>query len=284
MPSRNLMFFGWYMRRTPSIAALLPFYRDILKLPLIRVSEKSVAFFWGGESTIFELKGDVSPNPARDSDPATAPMTPVFATPDLPRLLGRLAQSGVTPLATSASTSDTFVLDSDRQLVGFRQIAQRAGSDFNPGCDAFPTDISGLVAIVRRVTDVRKNAAFYQGAFDLKSVGTDPDVNFDLGEGITLEVRPGGQPVRIPADRGEITNSLVMRVENHDQWNARLKSKGARIVNDRIQFNSAELTYAADADGQIFGFEERYEPPEYRTPREPFLEDLEAERRWAQRK
>jgi predicted enzyme related to lactoylglutathione lyase len=277
--ARNLMFFGWYMRRTPSIPALLPFYQSILKLPLIRLSEKSVAFFWGGETTVFELKGDVAPKPARDTDPATAPMTPVFATPDMSRLLARLGKHGIAPLQQVSDSQDVFVLDADQQLVGFRQVHKAATSDFNPGCDAFPDDTSGLVAIVRRVSDVAKAAAFYRDVFDFAPLGAGPD--FDFGEGVVLEVRAGGAVQRIPTDRGEITNSLVMRVEDHDAWNARLKSKGARIVNDKIQFNSAELTYAADIDGQIFGFEERYEPPEYRTPREPFLEDLEAERRWA---
>ncbi len=54
-----------------------------------------------------------------------------------------------------------------------------------------------------------------------------------------------------------------------------------RIVGDKIQFSRAELTYAADDEGQIFGFKERYEPPEYPIPHEPSQEDLEAERRWA---
>jgi predicted enzyme related to lactoylglutathione lyase len=279
MTSRNLMFFGWYMRRTPGIPALNPFYRDTLKLPLIRISEKAVAFYWGGESTIFELKSDVPPKPHRDTNPATAPMTPIFATPDLPRLLARLATHGIKPIATPADSTDTFVLDTDQQLVGFRQQTRTPTSNFNPGCSAFPDDLGGLVAIVRRVTDVAKAIAFYRDVFQFPQIGSLP--NFDFGERITLDVKPGGALQAIPPDRGEITNSLVMRVENHDAWNASLKSKGARIVNDKIQFNSAELTYAADADGQIFGFEERYEPPEYRTPREPFLEDLEAERRWA---
>jgi len=275
---RNLMFFGWYMRRTPGIPALLPFYRDILKLPLIRLSEKSVAFFWGGESTIFELKGDVPPRPERDTNPATAPMIPVFATPDLPRLLTRLAARGVAPLPAVADCSDTFVLDTDRQLVGFRQTAKKPTSGFNPGCAPFPDDIAGLTAIIRRVTDVDRVCAFYRDVFQFPALGAG---RFDFGEGISLEVMGGGSAQRIPPDRVEITNSLVMRVADHDAWNAHLKKSGARIVNDKIQFNSAELTYATDPDGQIFGFEERYEPPEYRLPREPFLEDLEAERRWA---
>lgn len=279
MTQRNLMFFGWYMRRTASLSALTPFYRDILKLPLIRISDKAVAFFWGGESTIFELKADVAPKPHRDSDPASAPMTPIFVTPDLPGLLARLAKHGVSPISSPADSGDTFILDSDHQLVGFRPLHRAPTSAFNPGCPPFPPDIGPQVAIVRRVTDVPSAAAFYRDVFGFPSCGSGSD--FDLGEGIALEVRPGGVAQAIPPDRGEITNSLVMRVENHDAWNANLKAKGARIVNDKIQFNSAELTYAADADGQIFGFEERYEPPEYRTPREPFLEDLEAERRWA---
>jgi predicted enzyme related to lactoylglutathione lyase len=274
---RNLMFFGWYMRRTPSISALLPFYRDVLKLPLIRLSEKSVAFFWGGESTIFELKADVPPRPERDSNPATAPMTPVFATPDLTKLLKRLTQHGITPLPAITDSTDAFVLDSDKQIIGFRQM-KKPTSSFNPGCAPFPDDISGLTAIIRRAANVEKACLFYRDVFQFPDLGAG---RFDFGEGIALEVLGGGSPQRVPPDRGEITNSLVMRVVDHDAWNAHLKKSGARIVNDKIQFNSAELTYAADPDGQIFGFEERYEPPEYRTPRQPFLEDVEAERRWA---
>lgn len=289
-PTKNLhMGPGWYMRRTSNATALLPFYRDALGVSVVRGGEP-VYFLWAGESFIIELKAEKPPRDERITDPDTHPCTPVFHTRDLQRTLARLIKGGgklissyETPFGTEA-----FVLDPDQQIIGLREpnggeqsLGRLPPSDFNPGCTPLPDDLIGLRSIVRRVADIPTMAAFYRNVIGFEDMGVIEGRHlFDLGEGVHLELAEGGEIQNPPKDRVEITNHFIVRVDGHDAFNASLKNDGIKFSNDSFRWNSANMSICVDPEGHIMGFEERFEPHEYREPRDPFEEDMEANRRW----
>lgn len=280
---------GWYMRRTPSADALAPFYRDALGTSVIRGAEP-VYFLWAGESFIIELKAEKPPREERVTDPDVHPCTPIFHTRDLERTLARLLRGGgvLTGSADTPFGREAFVLDPDQQIVGLREpfggetsLGRDPVSDFNPGCAPLPDDLIGLRSIVRRVADMDAMAAFYRDTIGFPDMGIVEGRHlFDLGEGVHLELAVGGALQHAPDDRVEITNHFIVRVEDHDAFNAALKNDGVTFSNDSFRWNSANMSICIDPEGHIMGFEERFEPHEYGTPRDPFEEDMEADRRW----
>lgn len=289
-PTKDLhMGPGWYMRRTSTADALVPFYRDALGTSVIR-GQEPVYFLWAGESFIIELKAEKPPRPERVTDPDVHPCTPLFHSRDLERTLARLLRGGGV-LVSSAETPfgrEAFVLDPDHQIVGLREpfggetsLGRDPVSDFNPGCAPLPEDLIGLRSIVRRVADMEAMSAFYRDVIGFHDMGIIEGRHlFDLGEGVQLELADGGEVQRAPDDRVEITNHFIIRVEDHDAFNTALKDDGIQFSNDSFRWNSANMSICIDPEGHIMGFEERFEPHEYGHPRDPFEEDMEADRRW----
>ncbi|MDX2225041.1 MAG: hypothetical protein SFV21_19955 [Rhodospirillaceae bacterium] len=292
----NSIGFGWYIRRCPDSALLAEFYGGILRLPVIR-GRAPVWFYWVGEANVLELLSQVAPHPHRDTDPDTAACTPVFRCHDLAAYVGWLKARGVRIVRDTvhAEGRDVWLLDPDDQLVGLRERNRQSGvpgnaaawarfdrgEDFNPGCSPMPRHIQELGWIVRHVSDLDAAIRLYRDVYGFAPLGhVGRAACFDLGNGVILELFPGGVSARRPTNREEVTDAWVQRVADHDLMNAWLKQNGVHLVNDKIQFPSAELTYAADADNHLTGFEERYDPSRFGEPRRPFLEDLEAERRW----
>ena len=280
---RQFAGLGWYIRRTPDSAALAEWYGGSLGLPLIR-GRVPVWFFWGGSTLCFELKSDVAPRAERFTDPARAPMYPVFASRNLEGSLRRLEASDADIVLRTES--EVFLLDTDRQLVCVRESSSspfRTGGDVNVGASPLPTDLHGWGWTVCRVPDVAAEAAFYREVCGLEcSEGSDcivVDIGGDVSPGALLELRGGGEHMPPPSTREQRTDAIIFRIDDHDQVNAALKSSGVPIVNDAIRFNSASLTYVLTPSGCLVGFEERFEPARYRQPRREFLEDREAIRR-----
>lgn len=296
----NHMGFGWYIRRCPDSPKVAEFWGGVLRIPLIR-GYAPTWFFWAGEELAAELISDVPPRPERDTDPGTVSCAPVFRAHGLDGFVPKMKAAGARIVSdiTDAMGREVWVLDSDDQLMALRERpvdstlpgdaaarARRArGEIFNPGCTPMPPHLQDLGWIVRRVTDVAASAKFYAEVFGFESCGTVGDAAcFDFGNGVILELKPGGRKQRIPENRVEVTNTWVHRIVNHDLMRGWLAAKGTHLVGEKIQFNSAELTYVLDPDNHITGFEERYDPSRFRQPRRPFLEDLEADRRWAARR
>jgi catechol 2,3-dioxygenase-like lactoylglutathione lyase family enzyme len=292
----HIMCMGWFLRRTARADDLIPFYRDTLGLPVMRGWEPTY-FIWTGETFCMELIAEAPPRPERDQDPATAALTPMFRALDLEALLARLGAEGVRLVARSESEDgkEAFVLDTDGQLIGFREApagspkpfdveARRRrgrGDTYSYGWTQMPGDMQELYALRRRVANMETALAFYAKVLGLAILEqSSSGARLDAGDNFVLELAPGGSMQRLPEkDRTEIANSFVFRVDNFDATVAELEALGVPIVQ-RLEFNSAHLVYASDPEGQLIGFEERFEPHGYKTWRDPFAEDLEANRRW----
>jgi len=280
---------GWYMRRTPNATKLIPFYRDALGTSVIRGAEP-VYFLWAGESYIIELKAEKPPREERVIDPTVHPCTPVFHTRDLETTLARLLRGGGELISSDTTPfgREAFLLDPDRQIVGIREpiggetaLGRIPVSDYNPGCAPLPDDLIGLRTIVRRVADMDTMIRFYRDVIGFKEIGPIHGRHlFDQGEGVHLELAPGGSVQTPPQDRVEITNHFIVRVVEHDAFNHALKDAGTSFSNDSFRWNSADMSICIDPEGHIMGFEERFEPHEYGHPRDPFEEDMEADKRW----
>lgn len=292
----RIMCMGWYLRRVERGEAVLPFYRDVLKLPVMRGKEPTW-FIWGGEIFVFELIGERPPRPARDTDPKSAPLMPVFRCHDLDGLLEELSHLHVRILGERRTPHgrDAFVLDTDRQIVMLRERAaasphasdieaarRRArGDTFVYDWRAMPARIQELGWIRRQVRSLSAVLPFYTEILGLREVGEeDGAIMLEAGDNFILELAEGGEPQTPPEkDRTEITNSFVFHVDDHARMTTLLKERGVPVVQE-IFFNSAHLTYVVDPEGQLLGFEERFEPHGYKAWRTPFAEDLEVNRRW----
>lgn len=292
----HIMCMGWYLRRVERGEAVLPFYRDVLKLPVMRGKEPTW-FIWGGEIFVFELIGERPPRPERDTDPASAPLMPVYRVHDLDGLLAELRHNHVAIVGERKTEHgrDVFILDTDRQLNVLREreamsphasdieAARRKtrGDTFVNDWPKMPLRIQELGWIRRQVQSLAKVLPFYTATLGLKKVGEESGaVMLEAGDNFILELAEGGSPQKPPQkDRTEITNSFVFHVDDHALVTEMLKKAGVPVMQE-IFFNSAHLTYVVDPEGQLLGFEERFEPHGYKTWRNPFAEDLEVNRRW----
>jgi len=294
----NLMAMGWYMRRTADSHGLGDFYRDVLGLPELRGGRPwPVTMFWAGEATVFELKSDEAPMPARDGDPMTAPCMPVFRVHGLDRLLDRLLRGGAVSAGEEALPEGrrAYVLDPDGQLIALREMSRGAispidreawrrfdrGNEFDPACGDMPGDIQCLDGILMRVENLPAMRDFYRDIAGFPELESDREqAVFELGDNTYLELRPGGTAVPVPGDRVEVTNSFILRLQDTDRFKAAAKARGVHFVNEHIQWKRAHLAYFADPEGRIVGIEQRYAPEDYLEPVETYAEDLEAERRF----
>ena len=286
----NFMGLGWYMRRTEDAARLAAFYGDVLGLPLLR-GMQPVFMFWAGETLVFELKSDEAPGPAREENPESASCTPVFRTEDLGGLLARLKAARVPLVSRRIETGyeEAFVLDPDRQLIGFRQLADNASCGMPPnvhlpydvGCGPMPRDVTNLGWIVTRYADPQRAAGFYASiaGFSLRD-RSEHGASIDFGEVSTLEIKAGGAQLPAPKDRCEVRNSYILRAQATAPIKSHLEASGVHFPNPHIQWKRAHLMYFLDPENHIVGIEERYHPSRYPPGIEAYAEDMEAERRF----
>lgn len=296
------MGLGWYIHRSSDAAKAADYYGRVLHLPLLR-GYGNAYLFWAGEARVFEPKSDAAPD-LRWPDPTSVPTLPVFRTGDAEGLSERLKLYGadiVGDLKTELGHS-VIVRDPQSHLVGFRQsgadsklphdIAAKERAEknapptsFNPGCAPMPNDIQSLDWIVRRVSDLDAFTAFYSNVVGFSVIEqSDTHALLDMGDNSTLELRPGGQRQQPPGDRFEVPGAFIIRVSDFDAYAAHLESHSVQSVNDRIQFGRGALAYFADPDGQIIGYEERYDQENCNDGAIAFPEDLEANRRWRAQK
>lgn len=298
----NLMMMGWYMRRTADSHLLGDFYSDVMGLPMLRGGRPwPVSMYWSGDATVFELKSDEAPMPARDKDPETAPCIPMFRVHNIEGLVERLISGGAKRVSDPKlinGRKEAYVLDTDDQIIGLRETPRGAGNridaeawsrldagyKFDPGCGDMPSDVQVMDGVIMRVKDLSAMHEFYRDVIGFPEVEADDDsVVFDLGDNTYLELRPGGHIVPVPKDRIEITNSFILRLQDTESFKNEVKAKGVKFPNEHIQWKRAHLSYFADPEGRIIGVEERYDPENYLEPVEVYAEDIETERRFAER-
>lgn len=294
----NVMGLGWYIHRSDDASQAADFYGRLIHLPLLR-GYGNAYLFWAGEARVFEPKSDAAPS-LRWSDPETVPTLPVFRTPDISALRTRLTDYDAN-IAEETETDlyeQLIVRDKQQHLVGFRQskatspipcdieAAKRLGefaphSAYNPGCAPLPADIQSLDWILRRVTDLDALTKFYTEVAGFHVLHSQNDsVILDMGDNSILELRPGGSRQDPPSDRFEVPGAFIIRVSDFESYADSVASHNVTVVNDRIQFGRGALAYFADPDGQIIGYEERYDQKDCKDGAIAFSEDLEANRRW----
>ena len=282
---------AYFMRRPTGFTAaeLIPFYRDVIGLPVVRDHNPAI-LFWAGEDLIFEIKCDDHPE-ASESEPDTSTCLPVFRSHDLPGLRARLSDSGYPPVIQD---DDVFfaILGPDRLLIGFearpkdsdraadREALRRWQNRRTSlkGISQLPDDLHYLSRIVRHVADVPTVSSFYEHALGLDViVREDGSVLHSLGDTTVLELAPGGPHAEPPESRTVLPNSFIVRIHEFEDYVAHLRIHGAQFSGEFIHYHTGtKLAYVADPDGNLVGIEDR-------TLWGDYVEDLEADRRWRAR-
>jgi catechol 2,3-dioxygenase-like lactoylglutathione lyase family enzyme len=294
---------GWFIRFVPPAeTALNAFYRDALGFPFIRAGNaQAVDFLWAGEALVFELiyEGRMSAMPASESDPDTVPLLPMYRVHDLEDLTQALRAKGipVTDIRDSPFGRESFLTDPLGGLVGMRQVEDRSGFShdvearrraargeaFNPGCAPMPAGWQELGWLVRHVANVPRMQQFYTEVLGLPlAMEREGHALLDLGDNSLLELAPGGQARRPPADRAELPATFILRIQSIIAFRQEMLRRGVHIVHDVNQWARGSLSYIADPEGNLIGVEEKYHPSHY-AGSAPFPEDLEAQRRWHER-
>jgi len=289
----NLQSLGWWMRRTTgrTIAELMPYYQEVVGLPLIRAWEKALVLLWAGEDQVFEVKAD--DNPAEiASDLSHAALLPVFRVHDLPRWRARMRRFGYQPVGHRVSRfgETLFYQGPDRLMLGFEQRSPRsplpsdrradarwrAGPGTLPGMTPLPDTLHNLGRAIRQVADVRAMTRFYRDRLGLRFLGTESGSSlFALGRDTVLELAPGGVARPEPADRTALSDTMVLRIHDLDAQRAALPRRGVPIKGEMIvKEETTRLVFVADPEGWIVGIEERGRV----NPR--YIDDVEADRRW----
>ena len=289
---------GWMLPRSQDAERVAKFYGRVLQLPLLR-GYGNAWLFWAGETVVFEPKSDDGPEwryPEWDSSPTL----PVLRCVNLASVLQRLRHFDVEIVEETNEdfASIAVMRDIDGHFVMLREAVadspklsdvmarQRANTAwkctaFNPGVPPMPADIQGIDRVIRHVADVSAMTDFYTDKIGLNVIElAESVVVLDCGDSTTLELRSGGKVERIPDDRFEIPDALILRVNDFDGYKAKLLSNGVHIVNDKIQFGRGALGYFCDPEGHLVGYEERYEQAQCKDGAVAFSEDLEANRRW----
>lgn len=285
---------AYFMRRPTNreAAELVPFYRDVIGMPVVR-DYGSTVLFWAGEDLIFEIKCDDHPE-RNDTAPTASPCLPIFRSHDLDATRARLSARGYQPVdeQSDALSRTLYILGPDELLLGFQERSPR--SQFGADREALrrwqegrtrladlppmPPDLQYLSRIVSHVQDVAAVSAFYQNVLGLDLVATDEgSVLHSLGDTVILQIAPGGVSREVPPDRGALPNSIIVRMHNFDRYVAELASRGARFSGEIIRYHTGtSLAYVSDPEGNLTGLEER-------TLWGSYVEDVEAERRWRDR-
>jgi catechol-2,3-dioxygenase len=291
----NYQSLAYFMRRPTGFHAadLVPFYSDVIGLPVMRDYEDRAIIMWAGEDLIFEIKCDDHPS-ATDADPSASSCLPVFRSHDLNQTRARLATHGYHAVAERQTELGRtfFILGPDRLLLGFEERSAdsplgadrealsrwRGGQTRLAEVPPLPADLHYLNRVVRHASDVQMVSRFYEECFGLDQVGVEDDsILLSLGDTVLLEIAPGGRAGEVPEDRDGVPNSLIVRIHEFDTFVAGLIERGARFSGQEIAYpTGTRLLYVADPDGNLTGIEER-------TLWGNYDEDVEAERRWRDR-
>lgn len=292
---------GWFSRFVPAdLEDLGRFYIETLGIPRIRKgSMQKVDFLWAGEAIVhqilYEGLGDaIDP---LDRDPDRAPLVPVYRVERLDGLINTLRARGVSisDARVAPYGREAYILDPSGSLIALReapdhspflhdQVAEfrRArGEAFNPGCASLPEGIQELGWVVRRVADLPAMEQYYRDVFGLPMIGRHYGRTlFDIGDNSVLELAEGGTAKAPPADRRQLSATIILRVDNIARFCAAAADRGMTVVHEMIEWPRGALTYVADPEGNVLGVEERFHPRVYVDRFAPFPEDLESQRRW----
>gem|GEM_PF-1500525 len=296
-PSRSfgasIQSLGWWMRRTTgrTIPELMPYYQQVIGLPLVRAWESALVLLWAGEDQVFEVKTDDNPVEVA-SELAQAAMLPVFRVHDLARWRGRMARLGHQPSGRRLSRfgETLFYQGPDRLMTGFEQRSPRSllASDRRavkrwgaspgtlPGMAPLPDTLHGISRAIRQVANVPAMTRFYRDRVGFAFLGTESGSSlFAMGPDTVLELAPGGVARPEPADRTALSDTMVLRLHGLDAQIAAMPRRGLTVKGQMItKEKTTRLVFVADPEGWIIGIEERGRI----NPR--YIDDVEAERRW----
>jgi predicted enzyme related to lactoylglutathione lyase len=300
----NFKGLGWFSRFvTPDLTGLRAFYVQTLGLPLLRTGTlQKVDFLWAGEAIVHQLiyEGRMSSADPADADPLRAPLVPVYRTTALDSLIETLRTRGacVGEPTDGPAGREACIADGSGSLILLRQAPEHSrflhdqvaafrcerGEAFNPGCESLPAGLQELGWLVRRVVDVSAMERFYCDTLGLSLIARAYGrALLDLGDNTVLELAGGGCERALPADRSEVSAIFILRVDDIRRFRDGMRERSVRVVHELIEWPRGALTYVADPEGNLIGVEERYHPRRYAPKLAPFPEDLEAQRRWAER-
>lgn len=306
---RAVRSLGWFTRFMPfrHMEAVGRFYEHELGLPRIRSfrhatdwKRQDKDFFWGGECLMFETfyNGRTAPS-AADGDPERAALVPIFRTDDLDALLTTWAERGIAPVQQEqgpAGSRAAFLRDPAGLLFGVRQVAsyetvidrealrrRLRGEAFNPACARMPAHLQELGWVRRRVADPTALAPFYGGLLGLALLDQGEGwAHYDFGDNSILELIAGGSAGAPPEAQVATTGVIILRVNSVDDLREAARSAGFAVVHEEYRFAAGTLSYIADGEGNLVGITDRHHPSAYRAIELPVIEDVEADRRWAE--
>jgi predicted enzyme related to lactoylglutathione lyase len=275
---------GWFVRRSPEPGALRTFYRDVVGLPELRRGE--VSAYWAGETMAFEIApgGRIEP-PYRDRSEASC--VPVFRVVSMERIVDRLRGAGVRFLNEPFERPHSvfaYFLDPAGNVTGLaerRRTSPRpedveawrrwdSGRLTIPGVPALPPHLMPLGWVVLRCADVELVSRFFAEVVGLDLVHQTSEAKvFAAGEVERIEIAPGGMPQPTPADRAEVSNTFLLRVDDADRRADELRAAGARVINPPFDVPDGRVAYFVDPEGHLFGIQSR-------LPTSPRPEDREA--------
>ncbi len=289
----NLQSLAWWMRRPTGkkLPELIPYYEQIIGMPLVRAFGSDLVLLWAGEDQIFEVKTDNNPV-RKQADPETAACIPVFRVHDLALWRARMATHGYAPVSQRRSQwgETLFYRGPDNLITGFEYRAEnsplpsdrkalkqwRQGPARLADLPALPDSLHYMSRAIRHVADVPAMSRWYRDKFGLQPLGAEGESQlFALGDDSIFEVAPGGVAIPEPGDRTELPDTYVLRVHDLDGAMAALQKRGAKLKGEVIvQEETTRLRFVPDPEGWITGIEERG------LIRDRYLEDVEADRRW----
>lgn len=285
---------GWLVRRTADPAGLGAFYRDVVGLPVLR-THGATTVFWCGETVVLGINEGGRPQ-RRYRDRSEAPFMPVFRVRSMERATALLRERGVEfvndpfPIGGGEGILAYFrdpgghitgLQERDEASARPKDVEWRRRRDSGelavPGAPPLDGEIGGLGWIVVRCTDLDAQVAFYRDAlgFHVMMRGERAAL-LDIGGTLTLEVALGCPPEPLPADRGEVPDAFVLRVDDAPATGAELRTAGARGVGPthRTEDGGGAIHYFLDPENHLFGVQTR-------TEQSTRVEDIEARRRRA---
>ena len=266
---------GWFVRRTVDGQQwqLAEFYEKALGMRGVRPPPKpplANKMLWTGDFSMFELSVRKA---GAESGARLGDMIPVFRARNFDGARSRIIAAGGTLQEDSPGTP-RFAQFKDPDGFFFAiaepppkspypsdQMADalwRQGGIELPGIEKFGPELQDVASIIVQVADPTAMATYYAEMIGLEFF-VSPSAGgavLGLGRTVSLTLRPGGQRRDLPADRQLIPDVWILRVRDLKAMTARLKSKGARVVNE-ITINGGALTYAADPEGHLFGLQQR---------------------------
>ena len=277
---------AYVMRRPAGFTPeqLVPFYRDVLGLPVV-ADHGDVVQHWVGGTTLLKLTFGADPPPP-PLDPARLTCVPVLGSRDLAATVARLGAAGHPPVGELDTPSGraVFVAGPDGLPTAFRQTARTQPPPALGAVPPLAPDLWGLTDVLLRVPDVAATTAFYTDVLGLDALPAAGDTRHmnarrvDLGDDVTLVIAPGGvaDPAP-PASRSDVPDSITLRLHDLDTLLESLRAAGTPLVGGVDSYpTGTRMAYACDPAGTLIGLAQRVDTGDY-------VEDVAATARWQAR-